>query len=58
MPCITIVFSGIVRLTERSANGILTINPGVVKVSTGVMKLEKLSAGDASNHKPKYKRRR
>ena len=29
---------------------------GVVKVSTGVMQLEKLSAGDASNRKPKYKR--
>ena len=29
---------------------------GVVKVSTGVMKLEKLSAGDASNHKIKIKR--
>ncbi len=24
--------------------------PGVVKVSTGAMNLEKLSAGDASNH--------
>ena len=31
-------------------------NSGVVKVSTGVMKLEKLSAGDASNHKTKNKR--
>ena len=33
-----------------------TIEYGVVKVSTGVMKLEKLSAGDASNRKFKYKR--
>jgi len=29
---------------------------GVVKVSTGVLKLVKLSAGDASTHKSKYKR--
>ena len=29
---------------------------GIVKVSTGVLQLEKLSAGDASNRKPKYKR--
>ena len=32
------------------------INSGVVKVSTGVLKLVKLFAGDASNHKLKYKR--
>ena len=31
---------------------------GVVPVSTGTLKMEKLSAGDASNRKPKYKRRR
>ncbi len=29
---------------------------GPVKVSTGVLQLEKLSAGDASNRKHKYKR--
>lgn len=29
---------------------------GIVKVSTGALQLEKLSAGDASNRKPKYKR--
>ncbi len=29
---------------------------GPVKVSTGVLQPEKLSAGDASNRKPKYKR--
>ena len=29
---------------------------GLVKVSTGVLQLEKLSAGDALNHKLKYKR--
>ena len=29
---------------------------GIVKVSTGVLQLEKLSAGDASNRKTKYKR--
>ena len=29
---------------------------GIVKVSTGVLQLEKLSAGDASNRKAKYKR--
>lgn len=33
-----------------------TIEYGVVKVSTGVLQLEKLSAGDASNRKTKYKR--
>ena len=31
-------------------------NSGPVKVSTGVMKLEKLSAGDALTHKLKIKR--
>ena len=30
---------------------LFTIEYGVVKVSTGVLQLEKLSAGDASNHK-------
>ena len=29
---------------------------GLVKVSTGVLQLEKLSAGDALNRKNKYKR--
>ena len=29
---------------------------GIVKVSTGALQLEKLSAGDASNRESKYKR--
>ena len=40
-----------------SMSGLLhIIYYGPVKVSTGVLQLEKLSAGDASNRKSKYKR--
>ena len=43
------------RLLDRKNANAYTeeVNFGVVKVSTGVVKLEKLSAGDASNHKLK-----
>ena len=34
----------------------LQFGPAVLEISTGVLQLEKLSAGDASNRKPKYKR--
>lgn len=40
-------------INKRASGKILS---GVVKVSTGVLKLVKLFAGDASNHKSKYKR--
>ncbi len=34
----------------------ITMQFGVVMVSTGVLKLEKLSVGDTLTHKNKYKR--
>ena len=39
-------------------SALVQIKRGLVLVSTGVLKMEKLSAGDASNRESKYKRRR